>query len=59
MSIIRHTFSTAGSSGSTIKPSVGQVQAELIGPEKRHIDIRASEVAREVRELVSEQQQGL
>lgn len=54
ISIIRHTFSTAGSSGSTIKPSVGQVQAELIGPEKRHINIRASEIAREVRALVGE-----
>lgn len=54
ISVIRHTFSTAGSNGNTIKPSVGQVQAELIGPEKRHIDIRATEVAREVRQLVGD-----
>ncbi len=61
VSVIRRTFSTAGSSqstngggGATIKPSVGQVQAELIGPEQRHIDIRASEIAREIRGLIGE-----
>ena len=43
-----------GSSGSTIKPSVGVVRAELIGPEERHIDIKASEIAREVRGLVGD-----
>lgn len=53
-SIIRHTYSTVGSSGSTIKPSVGVVRIELIGPEKRHIEIKASEIAREVRELVGD-----
>ncbi|MFT4635336.1 MAG: multidrug efflux pump subunit AcrB [Arenicella sp.] len=54
ISIIRHTYSTVGSSGSTIKPSVGVVRAELIGPEERHIDIKASEIAREVRSLIGE-----
>jgi multidrug efflux pump subunit AcrB len=54
ISIIRHTYSTVGSSGSTIKPSVGVVRAELIGPEQRHIDIKASEIAREVRSLVGD-----
>ncbi len=54
ISVIRHTYSTVGSSGSTIKPSVGVVRAELIGPEERHIDIKASEIAREVRALVGE-----
>ncbi len=54
ISVIRHTYSTIGSSGSTIKPSVGVVRAELIGPEERHIDIKASEIAREVRTLVGD-----
>ncbi len=54
ISVIRHTYSTVGSSGSTIKPSVGVVRAELIGPEERHIDIKASEIAREVRTLVGD-----
>ena len=54
VSVIRHTYSTVGSSGSTIKPSVGVVRAELIGPEERHIDIKASEIAREVRGLVGD-----
>jgi len=54
ISVIRHTYSTIGSSGSTIKPSVGVVRAELIGPEERHIDIKASQIAREVRALVGD-----
>ncbi|MGK0374601.1 MAG: multidrug efflux pump subunit AcrB [Arenicella sp.] len=54
ISVIRHTYSTVGSSGSTIKPSVGVVRAELIGPEERHLDIKASEIAREVRDLVGD-----
>ncbi len=54
ISVIRHTYSTVGSSGSTIKPSVGVVRAELIGPEERHIEIKASEIAREVRTLVGD-----
>ena len=54
ISVIRHTYSTVGSSGSTIKPSVGVVRAELIGPEERHVDIKASEIAREVRSLVGD-----
>lgn len=53
-SIIRHTFSTIGSIGRTVKPSVGEVSVELLGPEERHIDIRASELAREIRERVGE-----
>lgn len=52
VSVIRHTYSTIGSDQNTIKPSVGTVRAELIGPEERHIDIKASEIAREVRQLV-------
>ena len=48
ISIIRETFSTIGSSGRTVKPSVGRVSIELIGPEKRHIDIRTSQIAREI-----------
>ena len=53
ISIVHHTYSTAGSSGNTVKPSVGSVRAELIGPEKRHIDIKASELAREVQAKIA------
>ena len=53
-SVIRHTYSTIGSSGSTVKPSVGRVRLELIGPEKRSISVRASDIAREMRLLVGE-----
>lgn len=54
ISIIRHTYSTVGSDQNIIKPSVGTVSAELIGPEERHIDVKASEIAREVRQLVGD-----
>jgi multidrug efflux pump subunit AcrB len=54
ISVIRHTYSTVGSDQNIIKPSVGTVSAELIGPEERHIDIKASEIAREVRQLVGD-----
>ena len=54
ISIIRHTYSTVGSDQNIIKPSVGTVSVELIGPEERHIDIKASEIAREVRQLVGD-----
>ena len=54
VSVIRHIYSTSGSSGSVVKPSVGAVSAELSGPEERHFDIKASEIAREVRQLVGE-----
>ena len=53
-SIIRHTYSTIGSSGSTVKPSVGRVRLELIGPEERSSNVRASEIAREMRLLVGD-----
>ena len=54
ISVIRHTYSTIGSDQNVIKPSVGTVRAELIGPEERHIDIKASDIAREVRQLVGD-----
>lgn len=53
-SIIRHTYSTVGSSQGAIKPSVGQVRIELLGPEERHIDIRAFEIARELMDNIGE-----
>ncbi|NNC99517.1 MAG: efflux RND transporter permease subunit [Gammaproteobacteria bacterium] len=53
-SIITHIYTTTGSSGAIIKPSVGSANIELIGPEERHIDIKASDLAREIRELVGE-----
>jgi len=53
-SVIRHIYSTIGSIGSTVKPSIGQVRLELIGPEERGISVRASEIAREMRQLVGD-----
>lgn len=53
-SVIRHTFSTIGSTGRTVKSSVGEVRIELVGPEERVINIRASEIAREIRQLIGE-----
>lgn len=54
LSVIRHTYNTIGSSGRTVKPSVGRVRIELMGPEERPIDIRASDISREIRHLVGE-----
>jgi len=54
ISIIKQTFSTSGSSGRSVKSSIGRVQAELLGPEERHIQIRSTEVAREIRERVGQ-----
>jgi len=53
-SVIRHIYSTIGSTGSTVKPSIGRVRLELVGPEERTINIRASEIARQMRTLVGE-----
>lgn len=53
-SVVRHIYSTIGSINSNVKPSIGRVRLELIGPEERHINIRASEIAREIRALVGE-----
>ena len=52
VSIIRHTYSTTGTTGRTVKPSIGTVRAELIGPEDRHIKIGSNQLAREIRERV-------
>ena len=54
LSVIRHTYSTIGSSGQTVKASVGVVRVELVGPEERSINVRASEIARELRQLIGE-----
>lgn len=53
-SIIRHVFSTSGSTGRTNKASVGRVSVEIIPPPERHIEIKATELAREVRKLVGD-----
>ena len=52
ISIIRHTYSTSGTTGRTVKPSIGVVRAELLGPEERHIDISSTQIAREIRQRV-------
>jgi len=53
-SVIKHIYSTAGSSGSTVKPSVGQVNIELYGPEERENQIRSSVIARELRTMIGD-----
>ncbi len=53
-SVIRHYFVLAGSANGNTKPSIGQVQIELIGPEERHIDIRASQITNELKTLVGD-----
>jgi len=53
-SVIKHIYSNVGSDGKNNKPSLGIVRAELLGPEERTIDIGASALAREVRELIGE-----
>ena len=53
-SIIKHIYSTSGSIGQTIKPSIGQITAELYGPEEHSINIRTGDLARELRERVGE-----
>ena len=53
-SVIRHTYSTIGSSGSTVKPSVGAVRIELVGPEERTLNVLASDISREIRQLIGE-----
>ncbi len=52
-SVIRHIYATSGSTGRTNKASVGRVNVEIIPPPERHIEITASELAREVREAVT------
>ena len=53
-SIIRHIYSTTGSNGSSIKPSVGRVKVEIIPPEERHIKLRAFDLTREAREMIGD-----
>ncbi len=53
-SIIKHIYSTSGSIGQTIKPSIGQITAELYGPEEHSINVRTGDLARELRERVGE-----
>jgi multidrug efflux pump subunit AcrB len=53
-SVIKHIYTTTGSSGNTIKSSVGSVNIELLGPEERPLDIRASQIANEARAMIGE-----
>ena len=54
VSIIRHIFTNSGVDGQTVKSSVGRVAVEIIAPPERHIEITATELAEEVRDLVGE-----
>lgn len=53
-SVIKHIYTTSGSSGSTVKSSVGSVNVEMFGPEERWMDLKASELASEARALIGE-----
>lgn len=53
-SIIKHIYTTSGSDGATVKPNVGTVNIEFLGPEERHLDILPSEVANEARAKVGD-----
>ncbi len=55
VSVIRHVYSTSGSSGRTNKASVGRVSVEIIPPPERHVDITASGLAREIRKIIEPQ----
>lgn len=54
ISIVNKIFSIAGSSNGVVKPSIGKVLAELLGPEERHIDVRSTQIAREIRQRIGE-----
>ncbi|MBX2848570.1 MAG: efflux RND transporter permease subunit [Acidiferrobacterales bacterium] len=54
ISAIKHIYSTSGSQGGSVKPSVGQVNIELFSPEERAINIRTSQIARELRTMIGE-----
>jgi len=53
-SVIRHYFVLAGTANGNTKPSVGQVLVELIGPEERHVSIRASQLTNELKTRVGD-----
>ena len=53
VSVIRHIYSTSGSTGRTNKASVGRVNVEIIPPPERHVQITATELAREIRLAVT------
>ncbi len=54
VSIIRHIYTTSGASGRSKKASVGRVSVEIIAPPERHVDITASDLAREVQSIVGD-----
>ncbi len=53
-SVIRHIYTSIGSSRTSIKPSIGFVKIELLGPDERTIDISSQQIAREVQQLVGD-----
>ena len=53
-SVILNILATSGSSGRTIRPNVGRVQAEIQIAEKRSIDVGGRQIAREVRKLIGD-----
>lgn len=54
ISVIKQIFSIAGSSNGVVKPSIGKVLAELLGPEERHVNVRSTQIAREIRQRIGE-----
>lgn len=53
-SVIMNILATSGSSRRTIAPNIGQVRAELQIEEKRVLDVRTGDIAREARQLIGE-----
>ncbi len=53
-SVIVDILATSGSSGRTIKPNIGSVQAYIQSKDKRVIDVSPSQIAREARAMVGE-----
>lgn len=53
-SIVRNILATSGSQGRSIKANLGAVRAELIPSGERPGNIRSSQIAREVRQLIGE-----
>jgi len=53
-SVIDNILATSGSSGSSVKSSIGSVQASLQTLDERVIDVSSTQIGREMRQLIGE-----
>jgi len=53
-SVIQHILTTSGSAGRSIKPSLGRVSFELTPTDQRTINIKATQLANELRQRIGE-----